>query len=241
MQIITTAHQKGGTGKTTTAALLAQAAVLKEKKVLAIDLDPQGSLTYILGADDTQRGAYSFLEGEETEIQQTAQGIDVIAAEWSLGTMTTSKGSALRLKKALEPLKANYDLIVIDAPPGVGELQYNALQAATGLIMPLLADALSLKAIFRTAKTVSVMQGTNEDLEILGVLINQYDGRSILTRDMKDQIEDRAEALGIPFLGTIRKAVMVGEAAALQRSLFEYAPRSKPAQDFLTVFDKLQI
>ena len=240
-KIITCAIQKGGVGKTTAAAAIAQAAVFQGKKVLAIDLDPQGNLSYTLAAKDAQSGSCAFLEGAAAEevLQRSPQGMDIIPAEWSLATVTSSKGSALRLRKALEPIKKDYDLIVIDVPSVVGEMQYNAFQASTGIVIPVLADGFSLKALFKTARTAQVMQGTNAELEITGILFTQYDQRSLISRDMRQQITDHAEAMNIPCLGAIRSAVAVREAALLQQSLFEYAPKSKPAQDYLEAFARI--
>ena len=99
MQILTIAVQKGGTGKTTTAAALAQAAAAKGKRALAIDLDPQGSLSYSLAAATDQGGSYELLTGASAPIQTTAQNIDVLAGTWDLSTLTSYKGSARRLKR----------------------------------------------------------------------------------------------------------------------------------------------
>ena len=76
------------------------------------------------------------------------QGADVIAASWNLSTITTGRGTARRLQRALEPVKENYDLITIDTPPTAGELQYNAMQAATGLIIPLQADIYNMQSLY---------------------------------------------------------------------------------------------
>ena len=134
MQIITVAIQKGGTGKTTTAAAVVQAAAYRGRSVLAIDLDPQGNLSFTLAADTSKPGSYDLLGGAAAaDLIQHKPGYDVIPASWNLSTITSGRGSARRLQKAIEPLKKEYDLIVIDTPPTAGELQYNALQAATGL------------------------------------------------------------------------------------------------------------
>lgn len=241
--IITVGAQKGGVGKTTTAAMLAQGAAFRGKKVLAVDLDPQGDLSFALAAKDAQKGSYALMEGADPEevLQRSPQGLDVIPAEWDLANATSSKGSALRLKKALEPIRAEYDLIVLDVPSKTGELQYNALQASTGLIIPLHADSYSMQALFKTMKTAIVMQSTNEDLEALGILFTEFDGRTNIGKGMRDKTTEYAASMGIPCLGSIRKGVAVSEAAAMRQSLFEYDPKSNPAQDFLVVLDVLGI
>lgn len=239
--IYTIATQKGGTGKTTTAAVLAQAAAYKGKTALAIDLDPQANLTYCLAADSTQPGSYDLLHGAAASsvIQTTAQDIDVIAASPDLQTETSGAGTARRLQKALEPIKDNYDIIIIDTPATAGELQYNALQAAERLIIPLEADAYNLQSLAQITEAAQQIQGSNRKLKIAGVLLTQYDPRPVINRQLLELLKSKAAAQGIPFLGTVRKAVAVKEAAALQLSLFKYAPKAKPAADYLNIYGEL--
>lgn len=239
--IYTIATQKGGTGKTTTAAAIAQAAAYKGKKALAIDLDPQGNLTFALAANATAPGSYDLLHGTPAAdvIQTTAQGIDVIAASPDLQTETSAAGSARRLQNALEPMKRRYNVIVIDTPATGGELQYNALQAADRLLIPLEADAYNTQSLYQIADTARQIKGSNPRLKIAGVLLTQYDGRSTLTKQLRDVLEATAKLLKIPYLGTVRKAIAVKEAAALQVSLYDYAPKSNPAADYMAIFDKI--
>lgn len=240
MQIITVAIQKGGTGKTTTAAAVVQAAAYRGRSVLAIDLDPQGNLSFTLAADTSKPGSYDLLGGAAAaDLIQHKPGYDVIPASWNLSTITSGRGSARRLQKAIEPLKKEYDLIVIDTPPTAGELQYNALQAATGLIIPLQADIYNLQSLYQITDTARQIQQTNPELKILGFLLTQYDRRSTIARQMQETITEQAAAMGVPYLGAIRAAVAVKEAAALQQSLFEYAPKSNSAADYLALYDRI--
>ena len=239
MQILTIANQKGGTAKSTTAAALAQAAAHRGKRCLAVDLDPQGNLSFFLAADTTRAGAFELLEGQPAEIQHTAGGLDVIPASWNLQTISSYKGSARRLKTALEPLAAQYDLIVIDTPPTAGELQYNALMASSSLIIPLQADIVGLQGFYQIADTAQQIQQSNPELKITGYILTRHGGRSTLARQMADTIKARAAEMGIPFLMAIREAVAIREAQALQRSLYEYSPNSKPAADYLQLFDTI--
>lgn len=240
--IITVAIQKGGTGKTTTAAILAQAAAAKGRKVLAIDLDPQANLTFALGATAGNPGSRGLLDGIQVDslIQATAQHIDVIPAAWDLATVTTGKGSARRLQAALEPIKGKYDCIIIDTPPTAGELQYNALQAADGLIIPLQADIYNAQSLYQITDTANAIRKTNPRLQILGIVFTQHNSRSTIARQMADAIRSNADALGVPYLGEIRQAVVVKEAAALQQSLYQYAPKSKPAADYMAVLERIE-
>lgn len=239
--IYTVCNQKGGTGKTTTAAALLQAAAYKGKKALAIDLDPQANLTYCLAADSNRPGSYELLHGKPAAetIQHTAQHIDVIAANWILQTETTAPGSALRLAKALEPIKSKYDIIIIDTPPTPGEMQYNAMQAADGLIITLQSDVYNIRALQQIEATAEQIRKTNSRLKIKGLILTQYDRRPIINRQLKNNLELEAYNRVIPYLGEVRKGVAIQEAAALQKSIFEYAPKSNPAQDYLTIYEIL--
>lgn len=243
MQIITAAISKGGVAKTTTMAALAQAAAYRGRKVLAVDLDPQGNLSFALAADPTDGGSDLLLSGTDPAelIQETAAGIDVIPASIDLAAEQSSTGSARRLQNALDPIRDYYDLIVIDTGPAAGELQYNALMAATGLIIPLETDAYCVNSLYQAIQTAQKIQGSNPALQILGFILTKHDARSTVNKQLQEIIKERSAAIGVPYLGTIRKAVAVKEAATLQKSLFEYAPKSKPAQDYLQIFDALKI
>lgn len=241
MRIITIANQKGGTAKSTTAAALAQAAAHREARTLAVDLDPQGNLSFFLGADVNRPGAFEVLNGQPAAdaIQSTAGGLDVIPASWNLQTISTGRGSARRLAAALEPVAGRYDLVFIDTPPTAGELQYNALMAATDLVIPLQADIVGLQGLYQMADTARQIQQSNPALTLTGYILTRSGGRSTLARQMAATIEDRAREMGIPFLMAIREAVAIREAQTLQRSLYEYAPRSKPAADYMALLDRI--
>ena len=239
MQIITTAIIKGGTGKSTTAAALAQAAAAAGKKVLAIDLDPQANFSFFIGADQNNGGSYELLHnGDPAQlIQHTAQGIDAITASPDLATERTAPASAKRLQMAIEPLKKKYDLIIIDTPPQMGELTFNALQAATGLIIPLETDNSSLQGLYQIVDIAHQMQRSNPALSIIGVILTRYDSRPKLNRYLREVIEEKAQEIGAPFLMGIRPGIAIREAQAMQQSLFDYAPRSNPAQDYKTLYE----
>lgn len=242
MKIITAAIIKGGSGKTTTCAALAQAAAAAGKKVLAVDLDPQASFTATLGADQNRPGAVELLHGGEPSelIQHTAQKIDTISAAPDLAAETTKTGSAWRLCRILDAIKG-YDLMIVDTPPTLGELTYNGLMAATGLIIPLEADTFGLQGLYQICDIAHQMQRNGARLQILGSVITRYDGRSKINRYWHDAIATQGAEAGAPLLAEIRPGVAVKEAQALQRSLFDYAPKSKPAQDYLALYKRLKM
>lgn len=242
MEIITTAVIKGGTGKTTTAAAIAQAAAAEGKRVLAIDLDPQCNMTRALNAQITERGSYEVLHGlaAAEAAQTTPQGIDVLAAHPNLATERTKTGSATRLYNAVKGLKRKYDYIVIDTPPTMGELTYNALLAATMVIIPLEADSGSIQGLYNITDIIKQLQTHNKGLKNSSVIITRYDRRPNLARYLKEQIINTCNNLDIRYLMEIRNGIAVREAQAMQVSLFDYAPRSKPAQDYRKLFDTIK-
>ena len=244
--IITVSNQKGGTGKSTTAAAIATGAAYKGKKALAIDLDPQSNLSFIMGANPLDVGAYELMTQNATPaqlIQHTSQG-DVIAGSLLLAAADTIlKGDAriYALKTAIKPLKSRYDVIVIDTPPTLGTLLINALTASDKVIIPLQADVLSLQGLYQLTQTIRKAQSDyNKGLTIAGILYTRHSSRTLIARDIIDTMGKKAAELKIPVLKTtIRDGVAVREAQTLRQSLFEYAPKSKPARDYLDLLAEL--
>lgn len=238
MQIITVAIIKGGTGKTATAAALAQAGAAAGKKVLAIDLDPQANLTISLGADPNAPGAVQLFNGKPAAdvMQETKQEITVIAAHRDLSNATTTPGSAKRLREALKPIEKDFDLCIIDTPPTLGELVYNALNATHSLLIPLETDSNSLQGLYQIIDIAQQIKQSNLQLSILGVVLTRFDARPKINKYLRDVIAEKGKEAGAPLLKAIRSGVAVREAAAMQQSLFEYAPKSKPAADYMQLY-----
>lgn len=236
--ILTVAVIKGGTGKSTTAAALAQAAAADGRKVLAVDLDPQANLSFFLKAG-TGKGSYDLIcEAPAAEtIQRTKQGIDVMAATADLAALKTEHGSGRRLRKALEPIKGSYDLIIIDTPATVGEMHFNALAASDRLITPLEADTNGLQGFYQICDLADRIRETlNPNLKKPAAIVARYDGRPKLNRYLRDAIRQRAEERGAAYLGEIRTGIAIKEAQGFQESLYTYAPKSKPALDYMAVY-----
>lgn len=243
MEILTITVLKGGVAKTTTAAILAQAAAHRGRRVLAIDLDSQGNLSQALAvrANNGAQNSYRLLTGEvpaRETIVRSAQGLDVIPASQNLVTITSGRGSARRLRQALGPIRNDYDFIFIDTPTA-GELQYNALMASTGIIIPLQVDTYNIQSLYQITDVVKQIQKSNPALEIKGAVITKYEGNTNYAKQMRAALEANAAEMGIPVLGAIRKGIVVQEAAGLQKSLYKYAKRSTPAVDYLAVYDQL--
>lgn len=239
-------NQKGGVGKSTTALCVGAGLSLKGFKVLYIDLDAQGNLTYTLGADINGLTALDILTKQATAeqtIQRTAQG-DVIAASPSLAgadTLITAVGKEYRLKEALEPIKEKYDYIIIDTPPALSVLTINALTACTGVIIPAQADIYSLQGISQLNNTIqTVKQYCNPSLEVMGIVLTRYSARAILSREVAEMIEQTAANLNTKlYKATIRENISVKEAQASQQNIFEYAPKSNAAADYSALVDEI--
>ena len=240
MQIITAAVIKGGTGKTTTCAALAQAAAHANKRVLAIDLDPSANFSLAIGADQTQGGSFEVIElgaAAADFIQETPQGVYAITASPRLATVKTAPASAKRLQMALEPLEKMFDVCIIDTPPTLDELVFNALQAATGLIIPLEADTNSLQGLYQITDIAEQMRRSNPHLRVLGTVLTRFDSRPNINRYLRDVIAEKGAEIGAPLLQTISPAIAVREAVAMQQSLYQYAPNSRPAKEYKRLFE----
>lgn len=242
MQVITTAIMKGGSGKSTTAAALAQAAAANKKRVLCIDTDPQANLSSFIGADPNRPGTFQLIQGDDPAqlIQGTGQGIDVIAASPDLATIRTSKGSAKRLQQAIEPLKGRYSYIFIDTPSKPGELVYNALQACTGLVIPMETDESNLQGLYNIMDIANHIKESNPELSIIGTVLTRFNSQTNYDKFIRGVIQEKGGEIGAPLLGAIRTGIVVKESHGFKQSLYEYAPRSNPAADYMEIYRKIE-
>lgn len=247
MKVITIGSEKGGVGKTTTAAALGSGLALRGYRVLLIDLDPQANLSYALGSKaGAGLSSYELLQGAEPKemIQELGEGLDLIAASRALAeadTAFTSTGREYKLREALEKLRAAYDFIIIDNKPALGVLTINSLTAADGLIIPAHASIFSLQGLGQLAEIVgAVKQYTNKGLEVLGILLTEFNPRTIISNDLSELIEDTAKLFDTKVFKTrIRRAVAVEEAHTTQQSIFNYAPKGNATLDYQAFIDEL--
>ena len=233
-------NQKGGVGKTTTSHALICALRKLSFRTLAIDTDPQSNLTITMNADETIPGVYEMLKGEispQDAIQKTNQG-DIISASLMLSGADlefTTVGREYLLADCLEQLKDQYDHIIIDSPPTLGILTINALTASNDVIIPLGADTYSLQELAQLNTTISVIKKRcNPNLSIAGLLLTRYNGRTILSKELREIIEEKAQQIGTKAFNTvIREGIAIKEAQAQRGDLFELCPKSNPAMDYL--------
>lgn len=241
-KIIAVINQKGGVGKSTTTEALGAGLARLGHKVLFVDLDAQGNLSYTLEADNTGLTGKSSLDvllGNTTAaeaVQHMPQG-DVIASSPALAgadTVLTAVGKEYRLKEALEEIQEQYDYIVIDTPPALGILTVNALTACTGCIIPAQADIYSLQGISQLYNTIHTIQKyCNPALKVMGILLTRYSGRSVISREVAEMIEESAEKLDTKLYKVrIRECTALKEAQAMKKDIFSYAPKSNATIDY---------
>lgn len=239
-KVITVINQKGGVGKTTTAhAIGAWLQRTKGKKVLFIDLDQQGNLTYATGASNSNYNSLKLLINgslDAKKIQHTSSGFSVIPSDPMLANIDmilTDTGKEYRLKEALKSLK-DYDYVVIDNPPSMNVIMINALTASDFAIIPAQADIFSLQGITQLGKSLDAVKSyTNKDLNVLGIVLTRHNGRTILSRDILEVIEDTAKQLKTKvYSQTIREAVAVKEAQATRKDIFSYDAKNNASQDY---------
>ena len=245
-ECIAVINQKGGVGKSTTSNAIGAGLFQRGYKVLFIDLDAQGNLSYSMKCENKPLSSLEVLTGTATAREATLttpQG-DIIPASPALAsadTIITDKGREYRLKEALEPLKEVYDYIIIDTPPALGTLTINALTACDSVIIPAQADIYSLQGIGQLNQTIqTVKRYCNKGLTIKGIVITRYSPRAVLTRDMTDLLEDTAKQLNTKvFTSRIRECIALKEAQASQIDIFTYNPRSNAGIDYKALLEEM--
>lgn len=245
-KIITVTNQKGGTGKSSTAYALVLGLIRKGYRCLAIDLDPQGNLSFTLGADTSKKTVFGLFTQENTtdETIQKTKHCDIISSSKLLSgadTILKTTGGEYRLKEALEDIKSDYDFIIIDTPPSLSSLTVNALTTSTDVVIPVQADVYSIQGITQLWDTIQpIKKYCNPNLSISGILLTRYNNRAVLNREIEETFRnDIAKQVDSKvYNATIREGVAIREAQFTRQNLFEYAPTSKVTLDYETFINE---
>ena len=241
-EVIAICSRKGGTGKTTSAWILADGLQRAGKRVLLIDLDSQINLSRVMCADPDKLNATDLLDGSAKPartIQHTEQG-DIIAGSSDLAAADVILTANTHLKKSLKPLLPEYDFIIADTPASYGRLTMNALTAADSAIITLEPAAFSSDGLEDLADIIKQIRRTNKKLIIRGILITRCDARSNVVKETIQEIRTAAEELGTKVLEPpIRYTSKVSDAQRKRISYFDFAPRSTAAADYMEVIKEL--
>ncbi len=246
-KIIAVVNQKGGVGKTTTAAALLSMLSNRGARVLGVDLDPQGSLGYSLGLDIEQcTTLYDVFRGEVdvNDAIAVTDTCDMLASNILLSAAEqefVKPGREFMLREAISSIKKTYDFIIMDTPPALNILTVNAYVATQSLIIPMAPEILSLLGVTQIKETIeSIRTYYNPQLKILGILLNRFDKRVILNNDVLAIVEEMSKDLGTKvFESKIRSSVVVAEAPAHKKSVTSHKPYSNPALDFEKLCDEI--
>ena len=254
-QIIAVAVPKGGTGKTTTTLNLGAALAEQGRRVLLVDLDPQGSLSLALGIrpQDVEHTIYSalkyFLGTYESQIEAairpTKAGVDLVPSNIRLNLanaeLTIAPQGELILQKLLAPVLARYDTILIDTLPYLGILVLNALVAAHSVLIPLETEYLATESVTLMLEQIQFMRksGLNPDLGIAGILLTQTDSRTVIGRQVADYARREFGARVPVFETTIKRSVRFPESQAVGKSILHYEPGGEGARAYRALAEEV--
>ncbi len=240
-RILAVVNQKGGVGKTTTSVNLAAALAQSGRRVLLVDLDPQGNATMGSGVDkrNAPRTVYHVLLGlsELGAVRQRAEkgGYDLVPANRELAgaevELVELPSREWRLKSALERVLGEYDFILIDCPPSLSLLTVNALTAAHRVLIPMQCEYYALEGLSALLGTIRrVKQTLNPRLGIEGIVLTMFDSRNRLSRDIESEV--RGHFPGQVFAVVIPRSVRLSESPSHGLSIFEYEARSPGAEAY---------
>jgi chromosome partitioning protein len=249
MRTIAIANQKGGCGKTTTAVNISAALASLGKKILTIDLDPQGHATLGLGRDPDalDKTLYDALTDTQMPmsrvvISTTSPGVNLApsnillsGAEFELATLY---GREYILRHEIDSLEGLYDICVIDCSPSLSLLTLNALVASTDVIIPVQTQYYALEGLRQLLETIDIVKERfNHDLKILGVLLTLVEGRTVLSKQVQRQMREFFGEL--VFDTVIHRTVRLAEAPSFGESVLTYAPKCKGSAEYTALAEEI--
>ena len=244
---ITIFNQKGGVGKTTTVINLAAALGKLDQKILVIDIDPQGNATSGLGVDklslnlSTYDALINRVKLEEIILKTSAENVDILPSNVDLAgaeiELIEIDERELCLKKSIEPIQDKYDYIFIDCPPSLGLLSINGLAASHSVLIPIQCEYYALEGVSQLMDTIIlVKKGLNPDLEIEGVALSMFDGRTNLSIQVVDEVKKYFK--GKVYTSIIPRNVRLAEAPSYGLSIIDYDSKSKGAEAYMELAEE---
>lgn len=248
MRVLAVANQKGGVGKTTTAVNLAASLAHLGKRVLLVDLDPQGNATMGSGIDKAKlkHSIYTVLLGESTVLQTVQRsesgGYDLLPASRDLAgaevELVEAEQRESRLKHALAQLADGYDYALIDCPPALNLLTLNGLVAADAVMIPMQCEYFALEGLTDLVNTLKrIKQSLNRKIEIEGLLRTMFDPRSMLSQQVSDQLVKHFTSK--LYHTVIPRNIRLAEAPSYGKPILDYDKNSKGAQAYLQLAEEL--
>ena len=249
-KIIAFANQKGGVGKTTSAVNVAASLGILGRRVLVVDLDPQGNTTSGVGISKKtlRKTMHDVLSdgtpASEVILQTEFENLWILPANISLAgsefDLFEAEESEFQIKKALDPLKDDYDYIIIDCPPSLGMLTVNAMTAADGVVIPMQCEFYALEGLSQLMITVSrIKQHYNSALNITGILVTMYNSRLLLSVQVISELRKHyADKL---FEQCISRNVKLSEAPGFGLPVYYHDKKSKGAEEYLAVAKELTL
>lgn len=247
-RVIAIANQKGGVGKTTTAINLSSCLAEKGKKVLAVDMDPQGNMTSGLGLDKNtvENTIYDLIIGE-AEISQVIEkeileNLDIIPTSIDLSgaeiELLDEENKEFIVRNAISKVKENYDYIIIDCPPSLSMLTINAMTTADSVLVPIQCEYYALEGLSQLIHTVELVRDRlNQNLEIEGVVFTMYDARTNLSLQVVENVKDNLQQN--IYKTIIPRNIRLAEAPSYGMPINHYDPKSAGSDSYMRLADEV--
>lgn len=240
-RIIAIANQKGGVGKTTTAINLSSCLASEGKKVLSIDLDPQGNMTSGLGVDKdgVEKTVYDMIIGgagiEECIVKEAIENLDVLPSNIDLSAAEIEligvENKEYIIRGEVDKIKDEYDFVIIDCPPALSMLTINAMTTANSVLVPIQCEYYALEGLSQLIHTIELVQERlNASLEIEGVVFTMYDARTNLSLQVVENVKDNLNQT--IYKTIIPRNVRLAEAPSYGMPINLYDPRSAGAEAY---------